>query len=85
MKNSEKPKFELKIYNGRVKVYFEGCVMFTFNQIDFVGYYFFKDDTKLYGMTLHFLREKAGHAEMDVYFKDKETWLAVNKLLDTNL
>jgi hypothetical protein len=36
-------------------------------------------------MTLHFLREGAGYAEMDVYFKDKETWLAVNKLLDENL
>jgi hypothetical protein len=36
-------------------------------------------------MTLHFLREKAGGHEMDVYFKSKETWLAVNKLLDENM
>lgn len=78
-------KYEFKIYNGRVKICYQGCVMFTFNQIDFLSYYFFKDDTNLYGMTIHFLREKAGHAEMDVYFKDKETWLAVNKLLDENM
>ena len=80
-----KQKFTLSIYNGRIKVYADDCVMFTFNQIDFLGYYFFKDDTSLYGCTIYFLREKAGAAEMDVYFKSKETWLAINKLLDTHL
>jgi hypothetical protein len=59
--------------------------MFTFNQIDFLGYYFFKDDTCIFGCTLHFIREKSGASEMDIYFKSKETWLAVNKLLDNNL
>lgn len=78
-------KYELKIYNGRVKVYIDNCVMFTFNQIDFQAYYFFKDDTSLYGCTLYFSREKAGASEMDVYFKSKETWLAINKLLDENM
>jgi len=29
--------YDLKIYNGRVKVYVDGFVMFTFNQIDFAG------------------------------------------------
>jgi hypothetical protein len=85
MKKAPKSKYEFKIYNGRVKICYEGSVIFTFNQIDFLGYYFFKDDTNLYGMTLHFLREKAGGHEMDVYFKSKETWLAVNKLLDENM
>ena len=80
-----KDKYQFKTFNGRIKIYYQGCVMFTFNQIDLLSYYFFKDDTNLYGMTIHFLREKAGHAEMDVYFKDKETWLAVNKLLDENM
>jgi hypothetical protein len=77
--------YDFKIYNGRVKIYVDGYVMFSFNQIDFLGYYFFKDDTSLFGMTLYFLREKAGAAEMDIYFKSKETWLAINKLLDENL
>jgi len=43
-----KHKRELKIYNGRVKVYVDGYVMFSFNQIDFLGYYAYKDDTSLY-------------------------------------
>lgn len=76
---------KFKTENGRIKVYVNNSVMLTFNQIDFLAYYFFKDDTNLYGMTLHFLREKAGAAEMDVYFKSKETWLAINKLLDENM
>jgi hypothetical protein len=78
-------KYSLKIYNGRVKIYADDCVMFTFNQIDFVGYYFYKDDTDLYGCDLTFLRQGAGQGLMEIYFKTKETWLAVNKLLDENL
>jgi hypothetical protein len=78
-------KYEFKTYNGRVKIYFNGSVIFTFNQIDFLAYYFFKDDVNLYGCTLYFLREGAGGHEMDVYFKDKETWLSVNRLLDENM
>lgn len=88
MKKSVKPttnKYEFKIYNGRVKICYEGSVMFCFNQIDLLSYYFFKDDEKIYGATFHFLREKAGHGEMDVYFKSRETWLAVNKLIDKNM
>lgn len=85
MEKETKHIYSFKIYNGRVKIYYNESVMFTFNQIDFLSYYFFKDDEKIYGATFHFLREKAGHGEMDVYFKSKETWLAVNKLLDENL
>lgn len=81
----KKHKYELKIYNGRVKVYIDGYVMFTFNQIDFAGYYAFKDDSDIFGLTIYMNREKAGAAEMDIYFKKKETWLAVLKLLDTHL
>lgn len=78
-------KYEFKTYNGRVKIYVDGYVMFCFNQIDFLGYYFFKDDANLYGVTLYFSREKAGASEMDIYFKTKDTWLAINKLLDENM
>jgi len=85
MTNPKPHKYEFKTYNGRVKIYVDGYVMFCFNQIDFQGYYFFKDDSNLYGCTLYFSREKAGASEMDVYFKTKETWLAVNKLLDENM
>lgn len=77
--------YDLKIYNGRVKVYIDGYVMFSFNQIDFAGYYSFKDDSNLYGLTIYMNREKASGMEMDIYFKTKENWLAILKLLDENL
>lgn len=77
--------YTFKIYNGRIKVYCDGYVMFSFNQIDFSGYYAFKDDASLYGITISMNREKAGAQEMDIYFKTKETWLAILRLLEENL
>ncbi len=81
----KKHKRELKIYNGRVKVYVDGYVMFSFNQIDLSGYYAYKDDTSLYGIDIYLLREKAGESKMEIYFKTKENWLAILKLLDNHL
>jgi hypothetical protein len=78
-------EYTLKIYNGRVKVYIDGYVMFSFNQIDFLGYYAYKDDTNLYGLDIYLLREKAGASTMEIYFKTKENWLSILKLLDENL
>jgi len=77
--------YTFKIYNGRIKVYCDGYVMFLFNQIDFSGYYAYKDDTNLYGLDIYMNREGAGHQVMEVYFKTKETWLAILRLLDENL
>jgi hypothetical protein len=87
MKNNKEKKhtYSLKIYNGRVKVYIDGYVMFCFNQIDFLGYYAYKDDTNLYGLDIYLLREKAGASTMEIYFKTKENWLGILKLLDENL
>jgi hypothetical protein len=84
-KQPHKHTYDLKIYNGRIKVYVDGFVMFSFNQIDFVGYYAYKDDTKLYGLDIYLNREKAGSQVMEIYFKTKENWLAILKLLDENL
>jgi hypothetical protein len=78
-------KYELKISNGRIKVYVDGYVMFTFNQIDFKGYYSYKDDTNLYGLDIYLMNEKGGATTMEIYFKTKETWLAILRLLDTHL
>jgi hypothetical protein len=78
-------KYEFKTFNGRIKIYVNGSVMFTFNQIDFLGYYFFKDDTNLYCADFYLLREKAGSHIMEISFKDKETWLSINRLLDENM
>ncbi len=85
MKNNKKHTYDFKIYNGRVKIYVDGYVMFSFTQLDFAGYYAFKDCTDLYGITIYMNREKASPSEMDIYFKTKENWLAILKLLDENL
>jgi hypothetical protein len=77
--------YSLKIYNGRVKVYVDDFVMFSFNQIDFVGYYAYKDDIDLYGLDIYLAREKAGQIQMEIYFKTKQNWLGVLKLLDEKL
>lgn len=81
----KKHKYDLKIYNGRVKVYVDGYVMFTFNQIDFKGYYAYKDDTNLYGLDVYLMNEKGGATTMEVYFKTKENWMNILALLDKHL
>jgi len=80
-----KHTYDLKIFNGRIKIYIDGYVMFSFNQIDFLGYYAYKDDTDLYGIDIYLLREKAGASTMEIYFKTKKNWLNILKLLDTHL
>ena len=82
---SKQHNCELKIYNGRVKVYVDGYVMFTFNQIDFKGYYSYKDDTDLYGIDIYLMNEKGGATTMEIYFKTKEHWLNILALLDKHL
>lgn len=77
--------YDLKIFNGRVKVYVDGYIMFTFNQIDFKGYYAYKDDTDLYGIDVYLMNEKGGATTMEVYFKTKQHWLNILKLLDAHL
>ena len=86
MEKEEKPKYTFETYNGRIKVKYNGYVMFCFNQLDFKGYYAFKDCVNLYGLTIYLVSsDSGGKMEMDVYFKTKETWLAVLKLLDENM
>jgi len=77
--------YAFKIINGRIKVYVDGYVMFTFNQLDFKGYYAYKDDTLLYGLDIYLMNDKGGSTTMEVYFKTKENWLGILKLLDDNL
>lgn len=81
----KKHTYDFKIYNGRIKVYVDGYVMFSFNQIDFQGFYAYKDDTDLYGIDIYLIREKASPSTMEIYFKTKENWLNILKLLDKNL
>jgi hypothetical protein len=85
MEKPPKHTYDFKIYNGRVKVYIDGYVFFSFNQIDFSGYYSYKDDASLFGIDIYLNREKAGSQVMEIYFKTKENWLAILALLDKNL
>lgn len=80
MKTSEKHKYDLKIYNGRIKVYIDGYVFLSFNQIDFKGYYAFKDDTCLYGIDIY-LKDTM----IETSYKTKEVWLNILKLFDEKL
>ena len=81
----KKQDYSFKIINGRVKVYIDGYVAFTFNQLDFKGYYAYKDDTDLYGLDIYLMNDKGGATTMEIYFKTKQTWLEVLKLLDQNM
>ena len=75
-----KHKYDLKIYNGRVKVYIDGIAFLWFNQIDFKGIYAYKDDTDLYGVDI-VLKDTT----IETFYKTKEVWLAVLKILDERL
>ncbi len=78
-------KYGFKVFNGRFKVYIDGQLFLAFNQIDFKGLYAYKDDTCLYGLDIYLMNENGGATTMEVYFKTKEVWLAILKLLDDNL
>ncbi len=73
-------KYTLDTYNGRVRVFTNNCLMFCFNQIDFKGVYFYKDDINLYGLDIY-LKDTT----MEIYFKTKEVWLQINKLFSEKL
>lgn len=73
-------KYSIKIYNGRVKAYIDGIVFVSFNQIDFKGYYAFKDDSSLYGIDIY-LKDTT----IETAYKTKTVWLEILKLFDKEL
>lgn len=76
----KKHKYTLSIINGRVKVYIDGLVMVTFDQLNFEGYYAFKSDSSLYGIDFY-LKDTT----IETSYKKKETWIEILKLLDREL
>lgn len=74
-------KYSLKVYNDRYKIYIDGIVMVSFNQIDFKGYYAFKDDHLLYGIDFYLI----GDVTIETSYKTKEVWLGILKLLDEKI
>lgn len=77
---NKKHQYKLDTYNGRIRVFCDGYLMFCFNQLDFKGLYFYKDDLNLYGLDIT-LKDTT----MEIYFKTKEVWIAINKLMLENL
>lgn len=75
-----KSRYALKVYNGRYKIYVDGLVMVSFNQIDFKGFYCFKDDHSLYGIDFY-LKDTV----IETSYKTKEVWLGILELLDKNI
>ena len=73
-------RYKLSIINGRVKIYIDGYVFLSFNQIDFKGYYAFKDDTNLYGIDFY-LKDTT----IETSYKTKEVWLDILSVLDKHL
>ena len=81
MKSKEAHKYSLKIYNGRVKVYIDGYVILSFDQLEFLGYYAYKNDHLLFGIDIYM----KGQNIIESYYKTKENWLAILKILDEKL
>ncbi len=72
-----KDRFSMAVINGRYKIYVDGLVMLSFNQLDFKGFYSFKDDHLLYCIDFY-LKDTT----IETSYKTKEVWLGVLKLLD---
>lgn len=75
-----KSRYALTVFNGRYKIYIDGLVMVSFNQLDFKGFYAFKDDYSLYGIDFY-LKDTV----IETAYKTKEVWLGVLELLDKNI
>ena len=71
-------RYRLTVLNGRYKIYVDNLPMVTFNQLDFKGFYAFKDDHSLYGIDFY-LKDTV----IETAYKTKEVWLGVLELLDT--
>lgn len=83
---TRKHTYKLDVFNGRVKIYIDGVVCLSFNQIDFKGFYAFKDDTKLYGIDFYLISsDSGGKTTIETSYKTKEVWINILKLLDSNL
>lgn len=83
---ANKHKYSLVTFNGRVKISIDDNLFLAFNQIDFKGLYAYKDDTNLYGIDIYLMSSdsQANHT-LEIYFKTKEVWLAILKLINDRL
>lgn len=73
----EKPRYSIETKNGMVRVLVDDLLFFEYEQLAYNGRYFYKDFTNVYGLDIYMKEGKT----IEIYFKTKETWLAINKLM----
>lgn len=76
-------RYRLTTLNGRYKIYVDNMPMLCFNQLEFLGYYAFKDDHLLYGIDIYLKGQSKVGTRIPVHFKTKKVWTEVLRLLDT--
>ena len=79
MKKSHKYSIDTK--NGMVRILIDGLLFFDYEQLAYKGRWFYKDFTNLYGLRIYL----EGSKPMEIHFKSKDTWIAINKLMLDNL
>lgn len=72
-------RFKLTTQNGRFKLSIDGLPMLAFNQIDFKGWYAFKDDHLLYCIDFYL----TNNIVIETSYKTKDVWDGVLQLLST--
>lgn len=77
MSHTRKNRFSITTLNGRYKIYVDGLPMVTFNQLDYLGHYAFKDDHLLYGIDFY-LKDTV----IETTYKTKEVWTGILELLE---
>jgi len=75
----KKHKYRIITKNGRYKVYIDNMLFLSFNQIDYLGHYAFKDDEFLYRIDIYLKGENV----IETSYKTKEVWTQILKILDT--
>jgi hypothetical protein len=83
MANHGNNRVRITTLNGRYKIHVDGLPMLCFNQLDFLGYYAFKDDHLLYGIDLYLKGHSKVGTRIEVHCKTKEMWLLLLQILDT--
>lgn len=78
-----KSRMILTTLNGRYKILVDGLPMVCFNQLDFLGYYAFKDDYLLYGIDIYLKGQSRVGTRIPLHFKTKKVWIETLKLLGT--
>jgi hypothetical protein len=81
MTEHDNHEYRLEVYNGRYKIYIDNLVFLSFNQIDFKGYYAFKDDVNLFGIDVYL----TNGVTLETSYKTQKVWKAILELFSKEL